>query len=1253
MIKKTILLLTTLFLFFTSFASASIITYDYDSRNRLERAIYADGTTIEYTYDNIGNRLSTVITNPDTDADGMPDIWEMLYFNTLDRDGTGDYDGDGISDLDEYLNGTNPAQDTQPPTVTVTPMGGVYNSAQTVTLSMNEPGDIYYTLDGTDPTPGSTLYEAPIQITETLTLKALAVDTAGNPSAIIEETYTIQLAINVTVTTSTGRLLENIHVYAFTAANVYTGLQALTNAQGIAAFNVSDFTNGDYVFRADYLADQFWSDTLTVPGDYTTQVLIQEETTEITVTVAGEVVAGVRVYLFNENGTYLGVYATTDADGRVTFTLPVGQSYMFRADYMGSQYWSEPETIHPGGPNLVGLDAGGGRFEITLQEGPQEPISDIRIYLFNQAGSYLGQYQTSDADGIAAFDVPEATYMVRADYLGYQFWSDPILVSTDTHIDLTLPHQDVTITLSGAFQSSTTPIEAMRIYLFTPSGSYLGHYQTTDGNGQVVFHLPERAYKVRADYLGAQFWSEDFVWTNTPISVPMADALITVTGGGFPREGENVYVFSASGSYLGLHDTTDANGQVTFRLAEGPYTFRADHQGSQFWSGSVSLTAHEVNPVEISTGGGTFTVTVETQAPEPLAGLRCYVFNDQGSYLGLYGSTDTNGEVAFDLADGVYQFRADYLGYEFWSDIITIPDVMSSQVLVEQEAVEVTVNTSYGPVPGVRAYLFSEAGAYLGQYQETDTNGIVMFDLPVGKGYQFRADILNNQYWSAPVTIQPDGINDVTINAGGGTLQVTVEQEAGVPMPGLDLYLFNENGQYLGLHSITDAQGMALFDVPEGTYKARADYLGYSFWTGPISVATDTPITLSIPHQPVAITVSGMFLGVTTPLEGLSVYLFSPTDAYLGQYVITDINGQAVFDLPEMAYKARVDYMGNQFWSDVFTWADTPIDIPMADAEVTVSGAGLPQAGVPVYAFTSSNTYLGLNQATDANGSVTFRLPADTYAFRADYQGSPFWSGDAVLLADQANPVIISVGGGTFTFLLEKAAAEPLAGVKCYVFNAEDTYLGLLGSTDEDGLVRFDLADGSYKIRADYLGYSFWSPVFDVPASLSGVLTLSHTDVTITVQGDYFGPDPVENVKTYLFNAAGSYLGLNKTTDTAGQVVYSVPDQEYRVRADYLGEQYWSAPFQQQDKTITISQGLVRVHVSRGGTDVSGARVYLFTPSGAYLGRYVTTDALGEVEYIIPVGSYLFRVDEGGTQQWSGVIEVQAGVEINVEVSLD
>ena len=38
----------------------------------------------------------------------MDDNWELAYFSTLARNGSGDFDIDGMTDLNEYLAGTNP-----------------------------------------------------------------------------------------------------------------------------------------------------------------------------------------------------------------------------------------------------------------------------------------------------------------------------------------------------------------------------------------------------------------------------------------------------------------------------------------------------------------------------------------------------------------------------------------------------------------------------------------------------------------------------------------------------------------------------------------------------------------------------------------------------------------------------------------------------------------------------------------------------------------------------------------------------------------------------------------------------------------------------------------------------------------------------------------------------------------------------------------------------------------------------------------
>jgi hypothetical protein len=70
--------------------------------------------------------------------------------------------------------------------------GGTYGLSVVITLtSVTEGAAIYYTIDGNTPTENSALYTSPITITQTATLKAIAVKDGMDNSAIMIETYTI------------------------------------------------------------------------------------------------------------------------------------------------------------------------------------------------------------------------------------------------------------------------------------------------------------------------------------------------------------------------------------------------------------------------------------------------------------------------------------------------------------------------------------------------------------------------------------------------------------------------------------------------------------------------------------------------------------------------------------------------------------------------------------------------------------------------------------------------------------------------------------------------------------------------------------------------------------------------------------------------------------------------------------------------------------------------------------------------------
>jgi uncharacterized repeat protein (TIGR02543 family) len=87
--------------------------------------------------------------------------------------------------------------DVQAPSDTQSsPVPGIYDEPQSVTLNSTGASSIRYTLDGSDPTCSSgTLYGGAISITEPTDVRAIACDLAGNNSAVVSLYYDFQYTV--------------------------------------------------------------------------------------------------------------------------------------------------------------------------------------------------------------------------------------------------------------------------------------------------------------------------------------------------------------------------------------------------------------------------------------------------------------------------------------------------------------------------------------------------------------------------------------------------------------------------------------------------------------------------------------------------------------------------------------------------------------------------------------------------------------------------------------------------------------------------------------------------------------------------------------------------------------------------------------------------------------------------------------------------------------------------------------------------
>ena len=122
-------------------------------------------------------------------------------------------------------------------TPTFSPGAGTYSSIQTVTIADSTPGaSIYYTTDGTTPTPSSTLYTSSITVSNTETINAIAGGSGFTTSAVASALYTINLpppSFSISGTAATiavGATKGNTATVTVTPAGGFTGSVTLKAA---------------------------------------------------------------------------------------------------------------------------------------------------------------------------------------------------------------------------------------------------------------------------------------------------------------------------------------------------------------------------------------------------------------------------------------------------------------------------------------------------------------------------------------------------------------------------------------------------------------------------------------------------------------------------------------------------------------------------------------------------------------------------------------------------------------------------------------------------------------------------------------------------------------------------------------------------------------------------------------------------------------------------------------------------------------
>ena len=644
------------------------------------------------------------------------------------------------------------------------------------------------------------------------------------------------------------------------------------------------------------------------------------------------------------------------------------------------------------------------------------PHAGIAVYAFSGT-TYSGISGTTDANGQVSLTLPAGSYHFRADFNGTQFWDS-------TQNDCTVPgctSGAVTVTngvLVTVQNTDGTPQSGLKVYAYNGS-TYTGYSGTTSASGQVTMTLPQGSYRFRADLNGTQFWDSAQNDCTIPgcgsssITVTKPMTLTVQDTDGTLQSGLKVYAYNAT-TYAGYSGTTNASGQAVFTLPQGSYRFRADLNGTQFWSSGANDCTLPGCSTDQVTVTKPVTVTVQNAAGTPQSGLKVYAFSGS-TYSGYSGTSDANGNVIFTLPQGSYRFRADFNGTQYWSSASNncmLPGCGTDQVIVGSSSTPTASSTTAptntsAPIPS-----------------NTPTPALTNTSAPAPSSTPIPASTNTPAPSNTPLPAPTNTALPTNTSAPTSTQSGFAVQNQGalniVPQSWFVQAVYKPGSS----HRILADQSTGT-PAPASTPTATSTAVPPTNTPG----TTPSPTLTSTSSAPSAVSVTVQDTN-NAPQSGLKVYAFNGS-TYTGHSGTTDSNGQVIFTLPQGSYRFRADFNGTQFWSNAQNDCTIPgctsdsitVTLPVT---ITVQDTdGTAKSGLPVYAFTGT-TYTGHKSTTDSNGQVSLTLPQGSYRFRADLNGTQFWSsstntctlpGCATASITVTKPLILTVQGQTRTAL--------------------------------------------------------------------------------------------------------------------------------------------------------------------------------------------------------------------------------------------
>lgn len=648
-------------------------------------------------------------------------------------------------------------------TPTFSPAAGTYNEAQDVTISTTTSGaSIYYTTDNSTPSStNGTLYTGAINVSETTTIKAIAVKTGNNDSQVAEATYTIETGgAFYRKITSTDALTTGDYLIVYENGSVAfdgnrTTLDAVGNTQAVTIIDHTITTNQPIYFTYNATAHTLKS----ASGYYIGQTgtgngLLSSQTEAYTNTI------------------------TFDGSGNAVITSSGGPTLRYnsasnqtRFRYYGSgqqaiQLYKKDSTD----PTLLATPT-----TLALTDIPYDGSSTSGT--FTLTGTYLTQNVTMTFSGAEGFSIdPSTSPIVPVDGSVSQEYTVTYNGNSTSEVTATVTFTcgDLTETVTVTAKKATPPPASITISPNTQTFSdaapaeltITGEYVSGNINASLAtntdWYLNPNTFgntggTATVTYNGRALSSTNTVTasasgaTDATATVNYVADLYIVTDNGVTGDWHfdgqySVQMTNNNGVYTGIFTATNDNTFILFARKTGDgvnwntrYVFGPDSSGD-WWlngdNGNGTIDLNDDDPIKI-VNSGTYIVTINastgafTITKRNLGGDEFVLVTDtedvttDSEYVLVYSNTAAMGKTLVDASTDY--LNSETSGFDVDVDVVTLTSDSEVNVFTLIE-----VDNYF--------YILDSNGKYIG----TNGNNLALADEANGNAYKWSITIAND-----------------------------------------------------------------------------------------------------------------------------------------------------------------------------------------------------------------------------------------------------------------------------------------------------------------------------------------------------------------------------------------------------------------------------------------------------------------------------------------------------------------------------